>query len=344
MKNKIKLAYFLGEKAKPSETFISKEIEAFREYGADIDIYTLSDRKRLSYHLSISKFTDIGYDAVIAHFFGAPAKEAYKHVKNNDIPFIVSCHAEDIYVNTLSENMQEDIFKRADGIITCCEGNLKYLQENFPDFRDKMQLFYHGVKIENSMQPGHNFLKDDKIRLLFVGRLVEKKGLIEFLNFLGKARENFTRKVEFTIIGDGKKKQEVIKAISDNKLNDMVNVIPFMPQSELVRHYTSSDIFVFPSIITENGDRDGLANVILESFSCGLPVMATAVNGTVDVIKDSNTGFIMDYKKAHNIVDIINNSTAAEFELVAKNAFFLVKKFEHNAKTRELYEYITTLL
>ena len=329
----------------PSETFITKEIETFRSYGAEIDVYPLIKKYTPAYFARCKKLKNTKYDAVVAHFFSAPTRAAYRHFKDTDIPFIISCHAFDIYKNRTSEKLQHKILTRADMVVTCCKGNVDYLKAKFPNFADKMHLFYHGVKVKDGVQPKHDFLRDNKLRLLFIGRIVEKKGLPEFINFLGEVREKLTRDVEFTVIGSGKGKKEVVKAISNSGINDMVNILPFMKQDELKQYYMSADMFVFPSIITPSGDRDGLANVILEAFSFGLPVLATAVNGTVDAVKDGETGFIMDYDDPDYIVNILNNITVEELSNVAKAAFLTVStKFNHDTCLRSFWDNITKVL
>ena len=343
MVNKLKLAYFVEKDNAPSETFIAKEIAEFRSYGAEIDVYPLIKKYKPTYYLRVNKLKKLKYDAVIAHFFSAPAREAYRCFKNSDIPLIISCHAQDVFVENMNEKLQNNILSRADKIVTCCKGNLECLKGKFPGFESKMELYYHGVKLFDNTLPKHYFLRDNKLRLLFAGRLVEKKGLAEFINLLGSIREKLDREVELTIVGDGKEKIEIIRAISANNMNDMVNILPFCAQEELKKHYLSADMFVFPSIIAQNGDRDGLANVILEAFSHGLPVLATAVNGTIDAVKDGESGFIMDYYAPYSLLDLLNSVTPEELNNVAKVAFLNAStKFNHETCLRLFYDSLNT--
>jgi glycosyltransferase involved in cell wall biosynthesis len=63
-----------------------------------------------------------------------------------------------------------------------------------------------------------------------------------------------------------------------------------MDQSKLYKEYLRAGVFCLPCRVLENGDRDGIPNVIMEAMACGLPVITTAVSGIPEIIKDGING------------------------------------------------------
>ncbi|MFW6141316.1 MAG: glycosyltransferase family 4 protein [Candidatus Saliniplasma sp.] len=129
----------------------------------------------------------------------------------------------------------------------------------------------------------------DKVKVLYVGRLHELKGL----NYLIKAFSDVKGKysdVELLIIGSGDLKDELKELVHKERLDEHVRFIGEVEHSELIDYYQNSDIFVLPSV------SEGLSNVILEAMACGLPVIATGVGGNTELVKHEKGGLIVDAK------------------------------------------------
>ena len=97
-------------------------------------------------------------------------------------------------------------------------------------------------------------------------------------------------KVHCTIIGEGPLKSTLEKYINARDLLHAIDIIPFVPQQELRAYFAQADVFVMPSVVCTNGDRDGLPNVIVEAMLSEVPVIATPVSAIPEVIKDRITG------------------------------------------------------
>ena len=69
-----------------------------------------------------------------------------------------------------------------------------------------------------------------------------------------------------------------------------------MDHRDLPIAYASADVFVVPSIIAEGGDREGLPTVLCEAAASGLPAVATRVSGIPEVVRDGETGILVDEK------------------------------------------------
>jgi glycosyltransferase involved in cell wall biosynthesis len=117
------------------------------------------------------------------------------------------------------------------------------------------------------------------LRLLFVGRINQRKGV----KYLLEALQKLPRKhIELTICG---------RVLDDLKIfepfRSQVTIRPSVSHAELVAAYQTADIFVFPSV------AEGFAHVLLESMACGLPVLSTTATAAPDLVTEGVDGFVV---------------------------------------------------
>jgi glycosyltransferase involved in cell wall biosynthesis len=129
--------------------------------------------------------------------------------------------------------------------------------------------------------------------------------------------------LSIVIIGDGEEKDNVLNGI--RLLNSMgkldITYIDWVDNAKLSSYLNEIKLLVIPSY------KEGLPNIVLESMSCGCVVSATPVGGIPDVIKDGETGFIMENNNpecvAENVIRALNH---ADLDRIVKNARLLVEK------------------
>lgn len=129
--------------------------------------------------------------------------------------------------------------------------------------------------------------REDRIagRLLFVGRLVEKKGAVVLLDALDRMTE---RPTEVVVVGDGPLRSDL-----ERRAPATVTFLGARGKDALASEYARASIAVYPSVPAANGDRDGLPVALLEAMSAGCAVVASAVPGIVDVIRDGENGLLV---------------------------------------------------
>ena len=159
-----------------------------------------------------------------------------------------------------------------------------------------------GVDLKFRFVPGSNAPK--KHQLLFVGRLVEKKGLCYLLEALPFIRHEVPD-VSLLIIGDGHKKNILKKFAFDSGLDDCVTFLGAVPNTKLVTYYQSSELLVFPSIIAEDGDREGLGLVPVEAMGCGCGVVVTDLSAIRDVVQNGINGIVVPQRSAKAIAQAV---------------------------------------
>lgn len=238
---------------------------------------------------------------VHAHFAFVSTNVAKYLSKRLNIRFSFTAHANDIYTNKhkIKEYIQQALF-----VITCTQYNLNYLNIlTGYQFKNKIHSAYHGIEIDkwinrSARKPFNNSL----IRILSIGRLIEKKGLIYLLKAIKKlGSEGF--KIKCTIVGEGPLKPELTCYICKYNLEKNIQILSFVSQEKLLTFYQNTDVFVLPCVIAENNDRDGLPNVILESMLMGIPVITTNTSAITEAITDKKTGLIVNQR---NDVELAN--------------------------------------
>ena len=228
-------------------------------------------------------------DHLHAHFAHDPALIAYLVYCMTGIPFSFTAHARDLY--QVHEQVLLDRIRHASAVITCCGANLEYLNQIAPSQQSKFSLIYHGVNLKDFQVASNGDTREQPV-ILSVGRLVEKKGFQDLLQALLIAKERGER-FRCVIYGDGPLRQPLQHWIEEHGYDGRGQAAG--------RHHTAgtgldlSDggpILSLTPVQTEDGDRDGIPNVLLEAMAVGLPVVTTAVAGIPELVDHNQNGLL----------------------------------------------------
>lgn len=223
-----------------------------------------------------------------AHFIDRAATVALVASRLLDIPYSVTAHASDIYVNPV---LLKEKLANAKFVSTCTAYNRSYLSQFGKDlFNHKLLCIYHGLELERYVKVQRTKLSRPVI--LSVGQLQERKGLsylVEACSFLGERGIQF----ECRIIGEGPLRPILQDQIQRLGLENFVRLLGALPHEEVIAQYQEATVFALPAILGKDGDRDGIPNVILEALSMGLPVVSTAHSGIPEVIEEGVNGLLV---------------------------------------------------
>lgn len=248
-----------------------------------------------------------------------PATAALFIHRLTEIPFSLGAHAYDIYVDggdgLLPEKVGSATFVQSSNQTARSE-----LARRFPEYAEKMfcvrRCFEHlppfKVKIPQTTQ---------RLSLLSVGRLVPKKGYGFLIKLMCAARK---RDLDWTlkIIGEGPEKEALLQQIREYALEDRVTLTGAQEYSAVQAAYESADVFVFSGIISDDGDRDGLPNVVPEAMAHGIPVFAEPNPGVKEAVIDGETGWLVSFRSPDAVIGkMLQALSRSTLEPVLINAY-----------------------
>ena len=171
----------------------------------------------------------------------------------------------------------------------------------------------------------------DAVRLiheiLFVGRLVDKKGLCYLLDALPPVLQCWPD-VRLTIVGDGPNADALKQQAQTLGIAHAVCFVGALENSALVAYYQRATLLVAPSIITDQGDQEGLPVVLLEALACACPVLTTDLPAMQGLLTHQQTAWIVPQKSASAIASALTTLLGDEAlrRRLAKNAQEHVRK------------------
>ena len=151
------------------------------------------------------------------------------------------------------------------------------------------------------------------LRLLFVGRLVERKGVEVLVRALARLRHR--RDAELVIVGSGNREDSVQQTAAREGVAGHVHLRGFVTAEQLAREYATADIFVLPAVVDSRGDTEGLGVVLLEALAYERPIVASHAGGITDIVVDGVTGWLTDPGDAEvlaeRILDVASDPVTA---------------------------------
>jgi glycosyltransferase involved in cell wall biosynthesis len=204
----------------------------------------------------------------------------------------------------LDNNLFNRIIRRSDIIISLSKEMKKDLIPSIPDMK---------IVIIPSFYLDGYFKKNTKKKnsILFVGRLeIDQKGIDFLIKSLIYVKERCSI-FKLHIIGKGKSLDYLVKLVSDYGLENNVDFHGHVEEDELIKIYSTSEIFVLPSL------HEGMPMVLLEAMSAGLPVIAFDIDPVVEALDNGKYGILVktgDIKGlADEITRLLNNDDIKEY-------------------------------
>ena len=235
---------------------------------------------------------------VHAHFADGAAVIAMVISRLLAIPYSFTAHAYDIY---RSPAFLEDKICGAKFVTTCTAYNKRHLEA---ETGRPIELVYHGLDFSAIREVGISKQKFSPPLILSVGRLTEKKGFAYLIRACASLKE---RGYDFRceIVGDGPNTRELESLIRELGLSGLVKLIGALPVEEVFAKYSKASLFALPCCVTEEGDRDGIPNVILEAMAFALPVVSTDVSGVPEVVHHEKTGLLVESRNIEQLSSAI---------------------------------------
>ena len=134
---------------------------------------------------------------------------------------------------------------------------------------------------------------DGVFRLITVARLVEVKG-IEYALLAVASLKGKCPGIRYEIIGDGPLRNDLEVLTHHLGLANNVEFLGALPQEEVINKLASAHVFVLPSVVTASGEEETQSVALAEAQASGLPVIATAIGGISESVRDGKSGFLVE--------------------------------------------------
>jgi glycosyltransferase involved in cell wall biosynthesis len=228
-----------------------------------------------------------------AHFLHTPASVTRYAALLTGLPWSCSAHAKDIW--TTPEWEKREKLASAAWAVTCTAVGRDHLQALAPQGKD-VTLVYHGLDLRRFARGETTGPATDDgvapVVIASVGRAVPKKGYGDLLAALARLPPGLAWR--FVHIGGGPLLPELKAQARQLGLSDRIEWRGAQPQEKVLELCRQADLFVLASRIADDGDRDGLPNVLMEAQSQGVAVLATRTSGIPELIDDGATGMLVE--------------------------------------------------
>ncbi len=234
-----------------------------------------------------------GPDLVHA-FFGLPAGALASALNRlTGIPYLISFRGRDVHggkgldSNGIAGPMRavsRVIWRQADALVANSHGLRRIARRVDPGV--DVDVIPNGIDTAR-FTPGPPAGSDRALRILFVGRLEPYKGLADLFQALGAVRARTDRPFTLQVVGDGSLRDSLPGTARRAAIADRVRFSGSVPRSEMPQVYQNADLFVLPSVV------EGMPNVVLEALASGLPVLATRIPGSEELVRQGRTGLLV---------------------------------------------------
>ena len=269
----------------------------------------------LKYHSRISSLmqnyseafynTKCHYDIIHCHFLTHGLDSlAIKKLTKNEAKVVVTFHGYDVNVpdNIRCSPLVRDLVFQEVDLYTSNTSYTAMKATKLGCPSDKIQILPVGLDLSKYKFSPPKYQPGEIIRLLSVGRLVEKKGLAFSIQAFAKVALEHPN-IEYQIVGDGPLRDRLERLSHDLGIAEKVIFLGGQTQDIVRNIYQQSHIFMLPSVTAPNGDMEGQALVLQEAQAIGLPVISTLHNGIPDGVLDGQSGFLVPERDVDSLAE-----------------------------------------
>ena len=263
-------------------------------------------------------YREYPFDIIFTNWTYPDACAVAKLAPRFRVPFVISVSGSDAHLYLTFRIRRGQIlrmFDAARAVMTRSQ-DLKDMLLAYGVPAAKVNVVYNGVDRRRFCSVPRKELRqklgwDTQERvLLYVGRLSPEKGVDDLLRAYAHARRYYSVLARLVIVGDGAERSRLKALASQLGLQGDVTWAGWKRPGEVSEYMNAADFLCLPS------HNEGVANVVLEAFSCGIPVVATAMGGIPEIMT-SATGVLASPKQPESFSAALGKALSQSWDATA---------------------------
>ena len=249
--------------------------------------------------------------------------------RKDDIPIICTSHGSDLFkLNNFFLN------KLKKWVIESCEQTVvvsQHMKEHCATLgiaTGNISVIPMGIDLRGKFKPVTG-VKRARRRIVYVGRLIESKGILQLLDAMNKIKDSVDD-LELHIVGDGSLRKILLERVEQGGLSNNIVIHGAVVSSKLPALYSSASIFVFPSV-----QNEGLGLVVVEALACGCVVVASQLESLKGIVVDGVNGLSV-------LPGDVNSLADALLKLLSDDALYQSLSTTENDAIINKYDWATT--
>jgi glycosyltransferase involved in cell wall biosynthesis len=236
------------------------------------------------------------FDLIHAHWIIPQGLSAViaKMLLGARMPVLSTAHGGDLYGlrGKAMDQLRQLVYRYSSAVTVVSHGMRRDIVSSGAR-ANKVHVIPMGTDLTRLFRPG-GYMRESK-QVLFVGRLVEKKGC----GYLLKAWPEVVRKdpeARLIIVGDGPERNALQQQIRSLDVTETIRFLGAVDHSALPALYRSSAVVVFPSIVADSGDREGFGLVLVEALGCECAAVVTDLPAMEDIVEHERSALVVPQK------------------------------------------------
>jgi len=261
------------------------------------------------------------------------------------IPLLFTSHGGDLFglQGILMNSIKRWVILKSDSLTVVSRSMSKEVKRLGADHK-RIHVIPMGTDLKNRFVPAESRSNNDSI--LFVGRLVEKKGLQYLIHALPLILERHPQ-VYLQIAGDGPEKINLKRMCENLGISAHVRFLGAVKNELLPALYQTSDVVVFPSVILDDGDQEGFGLVLVEALGCECAAIVTDLPAMQDIITDGETGLVVPQKNirklAEKVILLLDDQKLRE-SLGREGRRYVLNRYDWDIIARQYADLIESLI
>lgn len=284
-------------------------------------IIELGKNERFNSIIQLIKPTDCAF------FFWARETSEYLGVYDLNAKRIIRFHGYDLYAERYISKYipyQEQQIKSANLVLCISENGSIYLKNKWTEYSNKIKLNKLGIVNDSIVNLGNKATKKDSWKIFTCSSLIPLKRmelLMEALILISDIS------IEWIHIGDGPEKKRIMELSNKLSKNVTFNITGWITKNEIFKLYETE----IPDLFINLSTSEGLAVSIMEACSFGIPIIATNVGGTSEIVGSDN-GILVDK-------DISAVELAAVLKLFTQKGLEDLSSWAQGSRNKFLYDF-----